>query len=281
MWKLFTYQTCAVHPSYTQIHGYLGSVLPSWSWYPLAFPRQKCHCPPSRVEQCQDLPMKKTPSFESKSHPNLREKWRQLINWILRLLIQCILKQVKKIASELNHVVLKGEKHFSVDFMGPPSWRYKFTFSLIYTVVKSLPHIRWNLSIIHLIRVVYFNCGGCLDVNRPKTLIKVRSCGINWVLRVQRAPITVDHPDLLTSPSTVEAKDRCLECHPIKIGQITGWPHAPVSLMWLGTLAQTHQNLSKTKHTNARSYQQYKHCPEPRNDTYTRDYRLQKTETRL
>lgn len=75
MWRLFTHQTYAVHPSQTQIHGCLGSVLPSWSWYPLAFPRQMCHCPPSLVEQCQDLPMKKIPSFESKSHPILQEKW--------------------------------------------------------------------------------------------------------------------------------------------------------------------------------------------------------------
>lgn len=31
-------------------------------------------------------------------------------------------------------------------------------------------HICWNLNIILFIHVVYFICGGCLNVNRPKTL---------------------------------------------------------------------------------------------------------------
>ena len=73
MWSL-THRTYAGHPSHNQIHGSLCSVLPSWSWCPLAFPRQMCHCPPSLVEQCQDLPMK-IPSFERRSHPILQEKW--------------------------------------------------------------------------------------------------------------------------------------------------------------------------------------------------------------
>lgn len=75
-WRLFTHRTYAVRPSHTQSHGSLGLALPSWSWYPLVFPRRMCHCPPSLVEQCQGLPMKKTPSFGSKSHPNLQEKRR-------------------------------------------------------------------------------------------------------------------------------------------------------------------------------------------------------------
>lgn len=82
---------------------------------------------------------------------------------------------------------------------------------------------------------------------------KVRSYATNWVLRVQRAPVTVDHPDLLPSTSTVGVYGRCLKCHPVKIGQITGWPCAPVSLMWLGML--THKCMSKSKHKNAQSYQ--------------------------
>lgn len=86
---------------------------------------------------------------------------------------------------------------------------------------------------------------------------KVRSYATNWVLRVQRAPITVDHPDPLPSTSTAGVYGKCLKCHPVKIGQITGWPCAPVSLMWLGVL--THKYMSKSKHKNAQSYQTCEH----------------------
>lgn len=114
-------------------------------------------------------------------------------------------------------------------------------YSLWFTLqFKSLSHIHWNLYIILFIHVVYFNDRGCLNVNRPKTLKKVRSYVINWKLRVQRAPITVRVP-------------------PHKNRTDHGVASCLVSPMWLGTLTQTHKYLSKTKHKNVHGHQGCEH----------------------
>lgn len=76
------------------------------------------------------------------------------------------------------------------------------------------------------VSVVYFNSCGYLDVcTSPSTRFSnVRLRAFKWVrLRVQKTPVTADHPDLLLSLSLRGRRlGKCQGYLPLKIGQIIG-----------------------------------------------------------
>lgn len=87
------------------------------------------------------------------------------------------LKKLKNPLRTLTHAVEK----FRIKHLMCSSWDLPHAFTLIFMlqvyilfdrVIVQFSHICWNLSVILFIHAVYFNYGGCLNVNRPNTLQK-------------------------------------------------------------------------------------------------------------
>lgn len=97
--------------------------------------------------------------------------------------------------------------------------------------------------------VVYFNLGGCVDVHRPPYTLKYETVCAKVVVKSSKG----SHYSWPSRPATFSLHCRCLgRCQgylPVKIGQITGWPQAPVSLMWLGMRANKYMLKTTKKHT--------------------------------